>query len=88
MRRKLLGLIASSIAGVVLLASCGLVQASSSEEARPEQNTDPKVGWVYVSTDPHGGKVYKRCDAGTLLYVMYDYRRGGLSAIPNSPECS
>lgn len=87
MRRELLGLIASSIAGVVLLASCGPVQ-SSSEEARPEQNTDPKVGWVYVSTDPQCGKVYKRCDGGTLLYIMYDYRRGGLTAIANSPECS
>ena len=88
MRRKLLGLIASSIAGVVLLASCGPVQASSSEETRPERNTNPKVEWVYVSTDPQCGKVYKRCDAGTLLYVMYDYRRGGLTAVPNSPECS
>lgn len=87
MGRKLLGLIASSIAGVALLVSCGPAQ-SSSEEARPEQNTDPKVGWVYVSTDPQCGKVYKRCDAGTLLYVMYDYRRGGLTAVPNSPECS
>ena len=88
MRRKLLGLIASSIAGVVLLASCGPVQASSSEETRPERNTNPKVGWVYVSTDPHGGKVYKRCDGGTLVYAMYEYRRGGLTAIANSPECS
>lgn len=87
MRRKLLALIASSIAGVVLLASCGPAQ-SSSEEARPERNTNPKVGWVYVSTDPHGGKVYKRCDGGTLIYAMYEYRRGGLTAIANSPECS
>lgn len=88
MRRKLLGLIASSIAGVVLLASCGPAQTSSSEETRPEQNTDPKVGWVYVFTDPQCGKVYKKCDGGTLVYVMYDYRRGGLTAIANSPECS
>lgn len=87
MRRKLLGVIVVTITSVALLASCGPAQ-SSSEEARPEQNTDPKVGWVYVSTDPHGGKVYKRCDGGTLVYAMYEYRRGGLTAVPNSPECS
>lgn len=87
MRRKLLGVIVGTITSVALLVSCGPVQ-SSSEETRPEQNTDPKVGWVYVSTDPHGGKVYKRCDGGTLVYAMYEYRRGGLTAVPNSPECS
>ena len=87
MRRKLLGVIVGTITSVALLVSCGPAQ-SSSEETRPEQNTDPKVGWVYVSTDPHGGKVYKRCDGGTLVYAMYEYRRGGLTAVPNSPECS
>ena len=87
MRRKLLGVIVGTITSVALLVSCGPAQ-SSSEETRPERNTNPKVGWVYVSTDPHGGKVYKRCDGGTLIYTMYEYRRGGLTAVPNSPECS
>ena len=87
MRRKLLGLIASSIAGVVLLVSCGPSQ-SSSEETRPERNTDPKVGWVHVFTDPKDVSVHKKCDGSTLVYVMYEYRSGGLTAIANSPECS
>ena len=87
MRRKLLGVIVGTITSVALLVSCSPAQ-SSSEETRPERNTNPKVGWVYVSTDPHGGKVYKRCDGGTLVYAMYEYRRGGLTAIANSPECS
>lgn len=81
-------MIAGAIASVALLASCDPAQSSSSEETRSERNTtDPKVGWVHVFTDPHGGKVYKKCDGDTLLYVMYEYRRGGLTAIANSPEC-
>lgn len=87
MRRKLLGVIVGTITSVALLASCGPAQ-SSSEETRPEQNTDPKVGWVHVFTDPKDVSVHKKCDGSTLVYVMYEYRSGGLTAIANSPECS
>lgn len=87
MRRKLLGVIVGTITSVALLASCGPAQ-SSSEETRPERNTDPKVGWVHVFTGPKDVNVHKKCDGSTLVYVMYEYRSGGLTAIANSPECS
>lgn len=87
MRRKLLGVIVGTITSVALLVSCGPAQ-SSSEETRPERNTDPKVGWVHVFTDPKDVSVHKKCDGSTLVYVMYEYRSGGLTAIANSPECS
>lgn len=87
MRRKLLGVIVGTITSVALLVSCGPAQ-SSSEEVRPERNTDPKVGWVHVFTDPKDVSVHKKCDGSTLVYVMYEYRSGGLTAIANSPECS
>lgn len=56
---------------LLLLAACG--GAGSSD------NTDPRKDKVWVT-----GSTYKICDDTTLTYVNTS---GGVSAIPNSPEC-
>ena len=44
-----------------------------------------RVDWDEDS-GPYG--VRKFCDGTTLLYEYVGYRRGGVAAVPSSPECA
>ncbi len=62
------------------MAACDGVGALSQA---PE--TDPRKGAVQIFSDDN--RFYKRCDETTLIYWFGGDHRGGLTAVPDSPEC-
>ena len=78
--------------------ACGTSSSSSADadpppasQPTPSSNTDPRKGWVMVEegdiNDNEKPYIAKKCDGTTLLYWAAGYRKGGISAVPNSPEC-
>lgn len=66
------------------LTGCG---NSGGSDAAPA-NRDPRIGWVTIEQiASYQGGIWKRCDSGTLVYVRGG-SNGGMSVIPNSPECA
>lgn len=85
-------------AGVITAAAIALVACNGGspfmapdtpDKTAVQQNTDPRQGWVRVAepSDGLGAYVNKMCDGTTLVYISADYKAGGMSAVPNSPEC-
>lgn len=52
-----------------------------------DASDNPKEGVVRVFPDNNVPSFYKRCDGTTLIYWFEGDRRGGLTAVPDSPEC-
>lgn len=66
------------------ITGCG---NSTSNDAAPA-NRDPRIGWVTIEpVESYQGAIWKRCDSGTLVYVLGG-SNGGMSVIPNNPECT
>lgn len=63
----------------------------SAPTAQPEQLTTeddgpPYLDWQRVEKF-NEGFINKACDGTTLLYYFVGHKQGGLTAVPNSPEC-
>lgn len=81
---------AMGIAGSALIALISVSCASAGADTNP--NTNPRSGQVNVLDLNWIGKadVTKQCDGSTLIYVFAEnsFYRGGMSVVPNSPECT
>ena len=66
--------------------TCGAV-ACDDPFQRGDASDNPKEGVVRVFPDNNVFSFYKRCDGTTLIYWFEGDRRGGLTAVPDSPEC-
>ena len=65
------------------------------EDTQTDSKGRPDLDWTPVDSgcgrdcekgEPVG-EISRACDGTTLIYVYRDYRRGGITAIPNSPKC-
>ena len=70
----------------VIVLTCGTV-ACNDPSQRGDASDNPKEGVVRVFPDNNVFSFYKRCDGTTLIYWFEGDRRGGLTAVPDSPEC-
>jgi len=70
----------------VIVLTCGTV-ACNDPSQRGDASDSPKEGVVRVFPDNNVPSFYKRCDGTTLIYWFEGDRRGGLTAVPDSPEC-
>lgn len=70
----------------VIVLTCGTV-ACNDPSQRGDASDNPKEGIVRVFPDNNVPSFYKRCDGTTLIYWLEGDRRGGLTAVPDSPEC-
>mgnify|MGYP000430693412 FL=1 len=70
----------------VIVLTCGTV-ACNDPSQRGDASDNPKEGVVRVFPDNNVPSFYKRCDGTTLIYWFEGDRRGGLTAVPDSPEC-
>ncbi len=65
------------------------------EDVQTDSEGNPDLDWTLVDAgceqdceEGESGGISKACDGTTLLYVNLNRRgRGGITAIPNSPEC-
>lgn len=71
---------------VFFVFTCGAV-ACDDPFQRGDASDNPKEGVVKVFPDNNVPSFYKRCDGTTLIYWFEGDRRGGLAAVPDSPEC-
>jgi len=73
--------------------------ATTQEQTESTDDSTPDLDWQVVdqgctdeaSCEPGEvieGSVEKACEGTTLLYRYEGFRRAGLTAIPNSPECT
>ena len=73
---------------LVIVILCGTMAACDGVGALSQApETDPRKGVVRVFPDNNVPSFYKRCDGTTLIYWFEGDRRGGLAAVPDSPEC-
>lgn len=82
MRQRIAWLGTGAFVTVAIVAACGAASTSSSQSNDP---SSPKDGWVSVW--PNDNTTEKRCDGTTLIYWRKVGYGGGLTSIPNSPEC-
>ena len=71
----------------VIVLTCGTVACDNDPFQRGVLVTTLKRGVVRVFPDNNVFSFYKRCDGTTLIYWFEGDRRGGLTAVPDSPEC-
>lgn len=71
----------------VIVLTCGTVACDNDPFQRGGASDNPKEGVVRVFPDNNVFSFYKRCDGTTLIYWFEGDRRGGLTAVPDSPEC-
>lgn len=71
----------------VIVLTCGTVACDNDPFQRGDVSDNPKEGVVGVFPDNNVFSFYKRCDGTTLIYWFEGDRRGGLTAVPDSPEC-
>lgn len=62
------------------------VPTAQPEQLTTEDDGPPYLDWQRVEKFDEGF-IDKACDGTTLLYRFAERKRGGLTAIPNSPEC-
>ncbi len=75
------------IFAALAIAFACMVMASCGASPRETQVNNPREGIVRVFPDNNVPSFYKRCDGTTLIYWFEGDRRGGLTAVPDSPEC-
>ena len=73
----------AAVVALVPAAIFGVAGCSSSESSTPA--TANSEGWTDVYSDK--SRVVKRCDGPNLVY-RDNNPGGGLSVVPNSPECT
>ena len=96
---KTLGIIAATtlvVSGCAALTS--ETKPADTEQGQEYTQTDsegnPDLDWTLVDAGCErdcekgdlGGDISRACDGTTLLYKYYERYKGGLTAIPNSPE--
>lgn len=75
-----------AVAALMPAALFGVTGCSSNESAeKPAPATANTEGWTDVYSD--NSRVEKRCDGPNLVYRDTN-PGGGLSVVPNSPECT
>lgn len=89
--KKLISIAALTASASILLTGCGGLaidagETESPDEVQVQDAPTPQNDWVKVFDRVDGMVILKRCDGTTLVYRMNDYR-GGITVIPDSPEC-
>jgi hypothetical protein len=88
MRRAVIA--AATLLTAGMLTACGATPDGASSEDVTTNNTNPMSGPVFVRSVNSNGYymvTVKFCDRTTLVYNGLGDRSGGVSVIPNSPEC-
>ena len=81
------------------ISETAIATATAQEQTESTDDSIPDLDWQVVdqgctdeaSCEPGEvieGSVEKACEGTTLLYRYEGFRRAGLTAIPNSPECT
>ena len=74
-------------------------QKNPTADTQTDSEGNPDLDWKIVDVgcrqdncetgeSPGDSVIARACDGTTLLYRYYEPYKGGLTAIPNSPECS
>ena len=91
--------VALVVSGCAAPTSCNAEQENPTADTQTDSEGNPDLDWQVIdwgcrdNSDCEPGErpnatVAKACDGTTLLYRYSDYfNQGGLTAIPNSPEC-
>lgn len=99
MNTRIVAVVATVLLGLTLTgcaASSGVDQTSEAAPKEMSTQTNPRLGWVFVSNVQQGNttyEIYKKCDGDTLMYVSVDEYNGsymqpnGPQLIASSPEC-
>ena len=99
----MLGVVASAALAIsgcgAPITETATATAAAQEQTESTDDSIPDLDWQVVdqgctdeaSCEPGEvieGSVEKACEGTTLLYRYEGFRRAGLTAIPNSPECT
>ena len=104
LRKKVGVMLGTVASAALALSGCGApisetATATAQEQTESTDDSIPDLDWQLVDqgcTDEAScesgevieGSVEKACDGTTLLYRYEGFRQAGLTAIPNSPECT
>ena len=91
MKARVAGVVLVGLTAALSLSACAGSPDNPDVPSAPAHNTDPRAGWVQVTSGVPGwrddySEMWKTCDGSNLIYVRGDTRAAPF-VLPDNAEC-